>query len=70
MIVPDGWKATLWSDAGYTGSSRVLVANSATLTGFDDMLTALTVTAPRDESISESTGSIGFFWPHRAARLG
>ncbi len=60
VIVPDGWKATLWSDAGFTGSSRVLVANSATLTGFDDTLTALTVTAPRDESISEATGSIGF----------
>lgn len=60
VTVPDGWKVTLWSDAGFSGASRVLTANSPTLPGFDDTLSSLTVTAPRDPTIEESTGSLGF----------
>lgn len=60
VTVPAGWKVTLWSDSTFVGASRVLTANSPTLSGFDDTLSALTVTAPRDEAIEESTGSLGF----------
>ncbi len=60
VSVPDGWKVTLWSDAGFNGASRVLTASSPTLTDFDETLSSLTVTAPRDPAIEESTGSLGF----------
>jgi len=62
ISVPPGWKATLWSDSAYSGVSTIVttdVANLGTL-GMDNSVSSLTVTAPRDESQEESTGSLGF----------
>jgi hypothetical protein len=58
--VPPGWKVTLWSDAGFGGTSTVLTGKSDFLANFNDTLSALTVTAPCDEALEESSGSLGF----------
>ena len=62
VAVPAGWKVTLWSDRGFAGSSTVLSASSTSLVnqGFNDALSSLTVTAPRDASLREESGSLGF----------
>jgi len=59
ISVPPGWKVTMWTDAGFAGNSQIVTA-STTFVSSNDTMSSITVTAPRDESLEEGTGSLGF----------
>lgn len=43
LVVPAGYKVTLYADAGFSGKSMVLVENAASLASFNDRATSMVV---------------------------
>lgn len=43
LIVPSGYKVTLFEDAGFSGGQRIVLANSRSLPGFDDRATCMRI---------------------------